>query len=100
MLNQIFLNEYFVDNVLDQQDLISLHKTKRFQFLIFLVQSSLSQEGQNVFHFDVLEQIAQTIPLEKMLSDEIEIATFNENVFNATRCLTCQILWLLFLLQN
>ena len=43
-------------------------EVKWFQFIIFLVQSSLSLEGQNVFYFDVLKQISQTIHLEKSLS--------------------------------
>ena len=65
----------------------------------FLIQSCLTQEGQNVFHFDVLKQINQTIHREKSLSDENESSTFYENMFNSARHLTCQTLWLLFLFQ-
>ena len=57
---------------------------------------SLSQEGQNGFHFDVLKQIAKTVQLEKSLFDESKSSTFYENVFNGARHLTCQTLWLLF----
>ena len=59
--DQIFQNEYFVYNVLNKQDLICLQMIKSFQFIIFLVQPCLSQEGQNVFHFDILKQIGETI---------------------------------------
>ena len=64
-----------------------------------MVQSCLSQEGQNVLHFYVLKQITQIIHLKKSLSDESKSSTFYENVFNGARHLTCQTLWLLFLLQ-
>ena len=64
-----------------------------------LVQACLSQEGQNVIHVDVLEQIVQTIHPEKSLSDENESSTFYENVFNCVRRLPCQTLWLLFLFE-
>ena len=50
------------------------------------------QGGQKVIYFYVLEQIAQTIHLEKSLSDESESATFYENVFNGERRWTCQTL--------
>ena len=60
---------------------------------IVLVQPCLSQEGQNVFHFDILKQTSQTIHLEKLLSDESENFTFYENVFNGAKRLTCQTLW-------
>ena len=76
MFNLGFLNEYFVDNILDKQDLICLHTIKWSQFMIFLVQPCLCQEEQNVIHFDVLEQIAQTIHIEKYLSAESEISPF------------------------
>ena len=55
--------------------------------------------GQNVFHFDVLKQISQTIQLEESLSDESKSDTFSENVFNGARCLTHQTLWLLYQFQ-
>ena len=58
---------------------------------------SLSQEGQNVFHFNVFEQIAQSIQLKKSLSDESEISTFSENMFNGAKRSACQTLWWLFL---
>ena len=48
----------------------------------------LSQEGQNVYHFDIVEQISQTIHLEKSLSDERENSTFYDNVFNRVKQLT------------
>ena len=48
--------------------------------------SCLSQEGQNVFHFDIFIQITQTIHLEKSLSNESESTTFYENVFNGAMC--------------
>ena len=72
--------------------LVCFHTIKWFQLIIFLVQPYLSQEGQNVIHIDVLEQVAQTIHLEKSLSDESESSTFYENVFNGARSLTCQTL--------
>ena len=66
---------------------------------IFLVQPCLSQEGQNIIHFDIVTQIAQMIHLEKLLSDESKFSTFYEYVFNGAMHLTCRTLWLLFLLQ-
>ena len=58
---------------------------------------SVFQDGGNVIHVGALEQVTQTIYLEKSLSDEREI--FYENVFNDVRRLTCQTQWLLFLFQ-
>ena len=58
--------------------------------------TTLSQEGQNVIHFDFLRQIAFTIHLEESFSNETKRSTFYEN---SARCLTCQTLWLLFLFQ-
>ena len=52
-----FVNEYLVGKIFDQQDFICLHMVNRFPSVIFLVQPCLSQEGQNVIYFDVLEQI-------------------------------------------
>ena len=43
-------------------------------FVAFSIQHS--QEGQNVFYFDVLKQIHQTIHFEKLPSDESESFTF------------------------
>ena len=43
----------------------------------------------NVIQFDVDKQIAQTIHLEQSVSDDREIPTFYENVFNGARCLKC-----------
>ena len=68
VFNLRFLNEYFVHKILDKQDFICSHTIKWFQFIIFFVSPYLSQEGQNVIHFDVLEQIVQTIHLETSLS--------------------------------
>ena len=99
MFNQRFSSECFIDNVLDNLDLICLHRIKGFQFIIFLVQPCLSQEGQNVIHFDIVEQTPQTIHLEKSLSDGSEGSIFYGNVFNGARRLTCRTLWLLFLFQ-
>ena len=69
-----------------------MHTIKWFQFLKFLVQPSLSQEGQNVIHFDVLEQVTQTIHLKKSLSDKSQISTSDENVFNGARLVGCFVL--------
>ena len=99
VFNWRFLNKYFVDNILDKQDLICLHTIKWFQFIIFFVQPCLPQEGQNVIHFDILKQITQIIHLEKSLSDESELSTFYENVSNGARRLTRRTQWLLFLFQ-
>ena len=52
-----FLNEYLVGKIFDKQDFICLQTINRFQFVIFLVQYCLSQKGQNLIHFDNLEQI-------------------------------------------
>ena len=83
--NQSFLSEYFVDNIFDKQDFIYLHTIKWFQFTIFLVQPCLSQERQNVIHFDIVEHISQTSHLEKSLSDE------SDKVLHSMRtCLTVQ----------
>ena len=57
-----------------------------------LVQACLSQERQNVIHVYVLKQVAQTIYIEKLLSDKSESSTFNENVFDGAGHLTCQTL--------
>ena len=56
----------------------------------------LFQEGLNVIHVNVLEQVTERIYPEESLSDESERCTFYENVFNGERRLTCQTL-LLFL---
>ena len=34
MFNLRFLNKYFVDNILDKQDLICLYMIKSFQFIV------------------------------------------------------------------
>ena len=47
-----------------------------------MVQLCLSQEGQNVIYFDVLEQIGKVIYFEKSLSDNSESSAFYKNVFN------------------
>ena len=62
MFNQRFLNKYFVNNDLDEQDLIYLQRIKGFQFIVFLVQFCLSQEGQNVFYFDILKHPSNYSP--------------------------------------
>ena len=50
-----------------------------------LVQPCLSQERQNVIYVDILEQITQTIYLEKSFSDESKSSTVYKNMFNDTR---------------
>ena len=58
----------------------------------YLLQPCLSQERQNVIRVDVLEYIAQTVDIEKSLSDKSELTTFYDNVFNCSRRLTRQTL--------
>ena len=90
--NLRFLDEYFVGKIFDKQDFVYLHTIEWFQLIMFLVQPCLSQERQNIIHFDVVEQIFQTVYLENSLSDESESSTFYENVINGARFLTCQTL--------
>ena len=66
---------------------------------MFLVQFCFSQEGQNVIHLTFFRRSLKKFTLKKSLSDESEITTFYENVFNGARRLICQTLWLLFLFQ-
>ena len=94
MFNLRVLNKYFVKNVLDKQDPIFFTGLNDFNTSTFLVQSCLSQEGQSVFHFDVLKRIIQTINHEKSRSDESENSIFYENVLNGASYLTCQTLLL------
>ena len=95
--SQRFLNEYFVDNVLDKQDRKCLHRIKWFQFIIFLVQSCLSQDWHNV---SILTFPKRSLHLEKLLSNKSESFTLYSNVFNDARCSTGQTLWLLSLYQH
>ena len=47
--NLRFLNENFVDNILDKLNLICLHKIKWFQSIIFLVQPCISKKKSRTF---------------------------------------------------
>ena len=76
MLNLRFLNEYFVVNISNKQELKTFTRLNGFNSSYSLVQPSVSQEGQNVIHVDVLEQLAQIIYVEKSFSYETESSTF------------------------
>ena len=71
-----------------------------FNSSYFLVHYCLSQRGQNIFSFDVLKQIRQSIHLEISLSEESESFTFYENMRNGARRLTYQTLWLFLFLYE
>ena len=58
-----------------------------FKLSYFLVQLCLSQEGQNVIYFDVLEQIGSIIYFEKSISYNSKSSAFYKNVFNHASCL-------------
>ena len=45
-----------------------------------LAQSCFSHKGHNIIHVDILKQVAWTIYLEKLLSDESESSIFYENI--------------------
>ena len=98
VFNQSFLNEYFVDNVLDKQDLICLQSIKWFQVIIFFGTTlSLSRKTSSILTLS--NRSVKLLTLKKALSDESKSSTFYENVFNGARRLTCQTLGLLFLFQ-
>ena len=95
IFNQRFLNEYFVDNVLDKQDLICLQRMKWFQFIIF-VGIILSLRTSSILTFS--NKSVKLFILKSCLLMKAK-TLHSENVFNGARRLTRQTLWLLFLFQ-